>query len=167
MAASCLVAIAFGALGIAQRRVGYSLLRPSRSQLSRRLTMAEANGEERDWDGAFANLTAVANATAASVRPPSPEDEEPVYNIASSRERLGESRKKYVDTMNEREEQLVNIGGNEQVLLGALAVVGLILCFYIYVGVSGGLDTPRPDILIESDVPGAFDAGERLLESTR
>lgn len=118
---------------------------------------------ERDWDAALRNLTAQPNAT----RPPSPEDE-PVYKIASSRERLAESRKKYVDTMNDREERLVTTWGSEKGLLGALAVVGVILCFYIYIGVSGGLSTPRPDILVDDpSVSSAYDAGERLLQSTR
>ncbi|KAG8459467.1 hypothetical protein KFE25_012802 [Diacronema lutheri] len=123
---------------------------------------------ERDWDGALRNLTSGgASGAANGTRPASPEDE-PVYRIASSRERLADSRKKYVDSMNEREEQLVSTWGSERGLLGALGVVGVILCFYIYVGLSGGLDTPRPDIPL--DEPGAsseYEAGERLLQTLR
>lgn len=129
--------------------------------LPARVLMAEGGAEpERDWDGALRNLTAARNATAAA--------DEPTYRIASSRERLVDQKKKYVDSMNEREEQLVSTWGSERGLLGALAVVLLIGVFYGYVGLSGGLDTPRPDIRFDDPaVTSGYEAGEELLRSLR
>mmetsp|Transcript_6332 Transcript_6332/g.16185 ORF Transcript_6332/g.16185 Transcript_6332/m.16185 type:complete len:170 (-) Transcript_6332:317-826(-) len=124
-------------------------LRPCRHLTGRTtVIVAAAAGDDepsRDWDGALRNLTvASGNLTAL--------EDEPTYRVASSRERLVEQKKDFVDTMNEREERLVNTWGSEAGLLGALGVTGLILCFYIYVGLSGGLDTPRPDIRVDDPV---------------
>lgn len=119
---------------------------------------------DRDWDALW-NETISARAGNATLTAAAAEQrEEVVYKIASSRERLDEKKKSYVDTMNRREENLVSLWGSEAGLLGALGVVGLILCFYIFVGVSGGLNTPRSTILID-EAPSAYEEGERLLRS--
>lgn len=125
------------------------LCRSSRVVVRRAVIIASDPGPDepaRDWDAALRNLTASAGNVTTTP------DEEPTYRVASSRERLQEEKKDFVETMNEREENLVNTWGNEAGLLGALAVTSLILCFYIYVGLSGGLDTPRPDIRYDDPV---------------
>lgn len=166
--AGCIFAlVSTPGLTLGFRTLAPRLVRPSRrvtvSNRPALVVMAEGGAEtERDWDGALRNLTAAAsrNVTVAA--------DEPVYRIASSRERLVDQKRKYVDSMNEREEQLVSTWGSEKGLLGALFVVGLIFVFYAYIFVSGGLDTPRPDIQFDDPaVTSGYEAGEQLLQSLR
>ena len=166
MLAACLLFVSLAPISTGASVAAPKLVRRAQRVLvarlpARALMAAEGDAEpERDWDGALRNLTAARNASAAA--------DEPVYRIASSRERLVDQKKKYVDSMNEREEQLVSTWGSEKGLLGALAVVGIILVFYIYVGLSGGLDTPRPDIRFDDPaVTSGYEAGEELLRSLR
>ncbi|KAJ1636401.1 hypothetical protein T492DRAFT_959630 [Pavlovales sp. CCMP2436] len=176
----------------AMRHAPLSTSRLLASTRAPRLMMAE----QRDWDGALRELNArmnVSSVNATQLDVPVEEPayavgelntkvvaikanatqltalaEEPVYRVASSRERLDDSKKNYVDSMNEREEKLVNTWGSEKGLLGAMVVVGVVLCFYIWVGLSGGLDHPRPDVLyVDPSLQTGYEEGERLLQSTR